>query len=480
MRRIFVHPDMRVNGAAASKQILPTAQNVLGSVIPEAKNVSIGDLLNGNYASSAAGIAKTLTNDPVAQAAIDAVSGIVEAVLAGQNVGQKEIDAAGKNEEAVNTLTTAQNNSGTQAGKTAEQIQNQAETEVQESKVVIDGKIVDVETVVAESQAFIDDVNAQNEEMQEQVEKNNQIIEDTNKERENLLAQINERKATLNISTENNTEAPAQPDPASSNDGEGNPVQNDRDNNQNSQIASMSLDGIEDPELQSLIKQYNSLGSGITDLAAVNVGLQTKMTEGAESISENIEETISVKDEQLSEIDEYTNNIVSTINSAEGAIKEVSSMLQGQFKTIDKQTAIKLAGEMIKASINGTQSGVLAAAAAAMGVGSIFSFGATAEKVARLTKNSGECATASGKEIAANVAGKLAQDYMQKMTNQVLNNLTQSLGSLAGLDSSTISEITSGIQQLKTEVIQQYLANNNVQQPDDTEKSDEQNNNNSA
>jgi hypothetical protein len=120
---------------------------------------------------------------------------------------------------------------------------------------------------------------------------------------------------------------------------------------------------------------------------------------------------------------------------------------------MDKITMIKLATSMTKSAICGTESGILASAAAAAGMSSLFSFGATAGKAVELTAASVDKGAGSAAHVATNIAGKLAQQAATAAMNQVMSNISQLVGvDLTGLYSeltSIISESTNMIAETK-------------------------------
>lgn len=443
----FIHPDMNVNGSAAAQKGYSMASKYLKSAGVDTTSLDIGQrLASGDVEGGVESAVTNITGNQTVGTIAGTLASVVMAVLGGQNVGQQEINAAAKNASAVKDITQSQNQLSNLSEKGASEIKNETEANIDAGKQNIDGKTADTQAAVESSKEVVDGIKAKNEEQQAKIAENNKAIQEATEKRNAILEKINSKQASSKTLQNEQTN-----------------VKNDKNGEQKPQISSLPEGGSEDPELQALKAKYDSLGGTIEKLIADNNALNTKLAEGNKTIQDNVNETVSVTETQLSEIDECANNIISMSKDAQGAINEISEMLQGQFKTLDKQTCVKLACEMVKATANGTQSGLLAAAATAMGVSSLFSFGATAAKTAQLTKNSVECGTASASEIAANVAGKAMQDYAKNLSNQIVGNITQGLGELAGLDANTIAEITSGIQQLQNDVIQPYMEENNVQ-----------------
>ena len=454
MDKKFIHPDMNINGSAAAQKGYSMASKYLKSAGIDTTSLDIGKrLASGDVEGGVESAVTNITGNQTVGTIAGTLASVVMAVLGGQNVGQQEINAAAKNASAVKDITDSQNQLSNQANQGASEIKNETEANTDAEKQNIDGKTADTQAAVESSKEVVDGIKAENEEQQAKIAENNKAIQEATEKRNAILEKINSKQASSKTLQNEQSN-----------------VKNDKNGEQKPQISSLPEGGSEDSELQALKAKYDSLGGTIVKLTAENVELQAKIDEGNKTIQDSVNETVSVTETQLSEIDECANNIISMSKDAQGAINEISEMLQGQFKTLDKQTCVKLACEMVKATANGTQSGLLAAAATAMGVSSVFSFGATATKTAQLTKNSVECGTASASEIAANVAGKAMQDYAKNLSNQIVGNITQGLGELAGLDANTIAEITSGIQQLQNEVIQPYFEENNVQSSEGNSK----------
>ena len=459
----FIHPDMNVNGSAAAQKGYSMASKYLKSAGVDTTSLDIGQrLASGDIEGGVESAVTNITGNQTVGTIAGTLASVVMAVLGGQNVGQQEINTASKNTAAVKNITDSQNQLSNQANQGASEIRNEAETNIEAQRQNIGGISEDIENSVGTSKENVDRIKEENKAYEAKKAEKEKAIEETTKKRNAILEKSKSKQASSE-SKENETSN----------------VENSNNGDKKTQVLP-SPEGVSvDSELQALRAEYDSLGGTIEKLKAEKGELQAKIDEGNKTIQDSVNETVSVTETQLSEIDECANNIISMSKDAQGAINELSAVLQGQFKTLDKQTCIKLAGEMVKASMNGTQSGLLAAAATAMGVSSVFSFGATATKTAQLTKNSVECGTASGMELAGNVAGKVMQDYAKNVLNQMVGNITQGLGELAGLDANTIAEITSGMQQLQNEVIQPYMEENNVKSDEGNSKSSGQSNSSS-
>ncbi|MCD8377922.1 MAG: hypothetical protein LUB59_03945, partial [Candidatus Gastranaerophilales bacterium] len=281
---------------------------------------------------------------------------------------------------------------------------------------------------------------------------NQKIIEEKQQEQQTLLSLINARKAELNIPAEMPENGNSEPVSVPAGDGA---VQGSADDNSQQQTTTLAAptfqpmqNSSDDSVLNGYIEQYNKCGMSIQACQQENIQLVEVVVNNNTEAATVQQETIEITDEELANIDNATNAIVSAADSAEGAIKEVQNLLNGQFPQLDKVTTIKLATSMTKSAICGTKSGIFAAAAAAMGVGSVFSFGSTAADAAKLT----EQATASGENsalsLAKNAAGKIAQNAYTAYMQNTLGNIAETYG----LNSEFTSQLLAEIGNIKSEL----------------------------
>ena len=119
---------------------------------------------------------------------------------------------------------------------------------------------------------------------------------------------------------------------------------------------------------------------------------------------------------------------------------------------------------MVKATINGTESGLLATAAATMGVGSLFSFGATASKAAELSAASADKASGSAARIATNVAGKVSEQFAMNSIKYVLSNIPGIGSELSQYTDQLVAQIQNGNQENET-LKGNILGNSSVSTP---------------
>ena len=343
----------------------------------------------------------------VISGAIDIGKTIVEIVLTGNyNTGADVKEAKQNGQEITNLTDTATQMSD--ATENADTTQKQGEIEAQSQELT--GNL-------AQSVETITQVNEENEASAELMQENNEVIQENEQQIQQKQAQMEQLQQQISSLKGN-----AQANNADQGDGTGTEF-----------IQANGAEG--NPELKALIDQYNGLAADVAGLKLQNDALITQNVSQGETINENIEATqeqqtelVEITAEQSANIDAAANEIVSMCNSAEGAINEVKNMLAGNFPKMDQVTLVKLATAMTKSAICGTNSGLLATAASAMGVSSIFSFGATAGKAAQLTAAAGDQGAASAAHIAANAAGKLAQQAATAAVNQVLSNVSNLVG----------------------------------------------------
>ena len=403
-------------------------------------STQIGNILNGNtdamITNTTDGIVDGLVSNPVANAAIKGAIDIVKIVLMGQYNKGQDIKDAGQNLTDINTLGNTSNQMA-DAGKTqSEQILGALQSDLDGAKTTVDDATNTITVTMEDGTSQVIEISEQNIATAEQIQKNQDLIDQNNSEIQTkqqrlteLSTQIAAKKAELGMSAE----APAVTGGGDAPSGAGEAPAGDSP--QGAGFVPMSSDGIQNSELKALIQEYNELGIDISGLQQMNTTLTAQNATFRENIMNNVEmaetglaERIEVTQEQAANIDSATMEIVSMCNNAQSAIGEVQNLLQGQFPKLDQVTLVKLATAMTKSAICGTNSGLLASAAAAMGVGSIVSFGATAQKAAELTAASVDQAAGSAKHIATNVAGKLIQQQMMSYMNQTLSNISQMTG----------------------------------------------------
>lgn len=393
--------------------------------------LSKSGLISSSDASNMSAILKgddsTLVNNLLAntgmseelQTLIYGVYDIVKAVMvSGSQAAQPDVDAASTDKTAMEDVVAKGTAAGSDAQKEGEEIQSDTLNQGSTLNAKVNAAGDQIKNTEEEAQEEIDTLTEENEQKQEEIKANQKIIEERTAEQTELLSKINAKKEELGIST-------AQPQNSSPPDG----ASEDKDQTSASTSGTfISTDGCEDPELNDLVAQYNANCVEITGLDMINQALSTDITTNTETIKETQDTAIQVTAEQSAQIDEAVTQIVSLSTSAKGALNEVQNLLKGQLNQFDNLMLIKLSVAMTKSAVCGTKSGLLAAAASAMGVGCIVSFGATAQKAADLTQASLMEGNASFKQIANNVAGKMLEAQMNAYMSQVWSNIGNSIG----------------------------------------------------
>lgn len=475
------------NGANVYSEVWQKSSPYLQNLGLDSKySTKIGNILNGNgdaiLTDTTNQVVDNLVSDPVANAVVKGAVDIVKTVLVGNYNKGQDIKEAGQNLSDISSITTMGSQIADAGNSSSEQIVQTLQGNMDNKSAEVDEAVSVITTNAQEGTKQIEETVEKNKEItdtiaknQEQIDQNNAQIQEKQQRMNELASQIATKKAQLGIKSQ----APAKPQPLpQANQGdpsaEGNNVNSD--SGQQS-FALMSTDGIEDSELQALISEYNSLGVEITGLQQQNTALSSENISNQETLATNVETTqgnitqsIEVSQEQSAKIDAAANEIISMANDASSAINEVQNVLKGQFPQLDKLTLVKLATSVTKAAVCGTNSGLLATAAATMGVGSVFSFGATAAKAAELGAASADQAAASAKNIATNVAGKVLQ---QQMT-QYMNKTFSDIGKMIGVDLSSMTSVMNQYIQEQSNLSKDSLAQfTQIAQSNDAIKTDD-------
>lgn len=354
---------------------------------------------------------------PVVKEVVSGVIDIVKTVLVGNYNMGADVQEAKQNGQEIADLTNTATQMSEATENTSNEILNTLNADTTQKQSEIEAQSQDLVTNLEQSSETIVQVNEENEAAAELMQENNEVIQENQaqiQQKQAEMEQLQQKIASL----------------------KGNSPVNNTDQGDGTGTEFIQANGTEgNPELQALINQYNGLATEVAGLNLLNKTLTDQNVSQAETINKNVDaiqdqqtEMVEITAEQSANIDAAANEIVSMCNSAEGAINEVKNMLAGNFPKIDQVTLVKLATAMTKSAICGTNSGLLATAAATMGVGAIFSFGATAGEAAKLTAASVDQGAGAAAHIAANAAGKLAQQAATAAVNQVLSNVSNLVG----------------------------------------------------
>lgn len=477
------------NGANVYSEVWQKSSPYLQNLGLDSKySTKIGNILNGNgdaiLTDTTNQVVDNIVSDPVANAVVKGAVDIVKTVLIGNYNKGQDIKEAGQNLSDISSITTMGSQIADAGNSSSEQIVQTLQGNMDNKSAEVDEAVAVITTNAQEGTKQIEETVEKNNEAvdtitknQEQIDQNNAQIQEKQQRMNELASQIATKKAQLGIKSQ----APAKPQPLpQANQGDDKADNKGVESGANQQqFVPMSQDGIQDSELQALITEYNGLGVDIAGLQQQNATLSTENISSQETLTDNVEttqdsitESIEVSNEQSAKIDEAANEIISMANDASSAINEVQNVLKGQFPQLDKLTLVKLATSVTKAAVCGTNSGLLATAAATMGVGSVFSFGATAAKAAELGAASADQAAASAKNIATNVAGKVLQ---QQMT-QYMNKTFSDIGKMIGVDLSSMTSVMNQYIQEQSNLSKDSLAQfTQIAQSNDAIKTDDKN-----
>ena len=121
-------------------------------------------------------------------------------------------------------------------------------------------------------------------------------------------------------------------------------------------------------------------------------------------------------------------------SQADAAIKNFDGLLKGELKSFTTDQLLDAVEQLTLSAINGTEGGIFAAAATAMGASSIVTFGSTAAEAAKYAEASADKFSSVPKRVAAQVAIKLATGMAQTYTQQAISQMSN----LVGVDLSSI------------------------------------------
>lgn len=281
-----------------------------------------------------------------------------------------------------------------------------------------------------------ENLSKENDEHSQTIQENNQKSEQLQEQRNNLVEQIQRKKATVSLPDTMPKQAPKSK-PVSTpnvinipNSGTNNNVSAPQDNIETNQVENLSNDGNTSSEVQDLINQANELGVQINDLNTQNTDLQTTITTNNETVSTNIE---TIQDDATN-IENASTSITNLYSQADAAIKNFDGLLKDELKSFTTDQLLDAVEQLTLSAINGTEGGIFAAAATAMGASSIVTFGSTAAEAAKYAEASADKFSSVPKRVAAQVAIKLATGMAQTYTQQAISQMSN----LVGVDLSSI------------------------------------------
>ncbi len=447
MKRIFVHPDsVKLTGADVN-QIYNIGKSQLQNAgfNFDTSSLDLGmKLASGDISGGVGDMATQLTGNQTVGAAAGVLTDIVQTVIM---KGAASVDAADKAKlanakkqaDGINNLNTTNCNAADEYTKV---MLAQLNSTVEGGTGDISGMQSDIMTNSQTMRDTLENNKASNEEKQQQIEENNQKIKDNREKMNNLLSQINTKKQEAKVKVESNNPKKSQGEDGDNKDGI------------TGENGETLLGNTGNEEIDALIQQYNVLACDTEMLTQLNTALTTQIQEGNEETQNQAKESSDVSEEQAAEIDAKAVDILAEADNAEKAIGEIKNLLNGQFPKLDNAMAIRLAGEIAKAGISGTESGLLATAAAAAGASSLFSFGATASTAIELGTASGNKAKDSLSNFAQASIEKTMKNYMNTLMQQSLSNIMDGMGleaDMKNMFTSTFDNIKSELAQNKDE-----------------------------
>lgn len=447
MKRIFVHPNVNnVSGADVSKVYnMGKSQLQKAGLNFDTSSLDVGmKLASGDISGGVGDMATQLTGNQTVGVAAQVLTDIVQTVImkgaaSVDNADKAQLANAKKQAEGINNQHTINCNA---ADEYTKQMLAQLNSTIEGGT----GDISGMQSVIMKNsqtmRETLENNKATNEEKQQQIEENNKKIEDNRNKMNDLLSQINTKKQEAKVRVESHNPKKAQGKDGDNKDGI------------TGQKGETLLGDSGNEEIDALIQQYNVHACDTEMLTQLNQALTTQIQEGNEETQNQAQETTEVSDEQAAEIDAKAVDILAEADNAQQAISEIKNLLSGQFPKLDNAMAIRLAGEVAKAGISGTESGLLATAAAAAGASSIFSFGTTASTAIELGTASKNKATDSFANFAQASVEKTMQNYMKSLMQQSLSNIMDGMGLEADMKNmfmGTFNDIKTELAQNKDE-----------------------------
>ncbi|MBR3889409.1 hypothetical protein IKJ53_02735, partial [bacterium] len=366
---------------------------------------------------------------PAGQAVVTGAMDIIKTLLMGYTKGA-DVKEAKQTGEEVEQITGAMEEMSSVSESASQEVVSALSSDTEAVKSDMESTAQDISNTVQSGADTIAQKNEENQQIAKEIEENDKKIQENQEKIQEEQADMDKLAAEIeSLRSQSGMGAAVFEDSKSAGEGGEN-------GSSGFGPKKMSSEGAEsNPRLMELINQYNSHAQNIQVYQVENAGLSEENAEKTELINSNISTTqeqqaatYEVTAEQEAQIDAAANQIVSMCNSAKGAINEVKNMLEGNFPKLDQVTLIKLATSMTKSAICGTESGLLATAAGALGLSSVVSFGATAAKAAEATAASIDKGAGAAAHIATNAAGKILEQVAKSAVNQVIGNISNIVG----------------------------------------------------
>ena len=382
------------------------------------------------------GIVDSTIGDNYAGAVVKGLAqAVISAILGGNfSAPQSEITDAQKSLSDVQNISNNGKQLSDNAIKEAQDITNTTNSEVDNATSEINDAVSEINTNTETLTEAIETHTEEFEANKEQIDNNKEQIQEKQKQLEDMDAQIKQIISEQHIQVHKKDEQGG-------------------DGIENMDLSTIDTGGNE--QLQSLIAQRGGLSSEILNLQNANLSVVETITQGSASMSELVSSVSNISTEKALFIDQRSNEILSTVNDAKGAVQELTNFLNGEFPKMDKAMVTRISTIVAKGAVNGTNSGVLTGIAATLGAGSIFSMGSTAMQAKNATEGAAKYGTASAKDIA-NAA---IEKTVQQMANKYMQQSLAQLSNITGVDLSQIMDLAQeGISQAKDSMVKDYIA----------------------
>lgn len=372
----------------------------------------IGNYLNGQLTSVATGMVDGAVNEMFGDSVLGSVVGgvvsaIISAILSGDFSAPKgEIEGAAKSLEEAKNMQNFSDQVGKALNGEGKQIVDANKLLQQNYEQSMNELLGNTNSKVAEMNDQLGKYNTTKDETNDTMKANNDLISQKMariKDIDEELAKFKEQGGVL-------------PEPKPKKDGEG------------GDEGTPQLTG--NPEIDKLLAEKSLLGGEILNLQAANVSLASVVVNSGEETKAMLTETSQVSSNATTTAEQEADMLLQGISQGKAALTEFLSIVdKGLMPQFDKAMLKKITTLATKATINGTNSGLLAGIASALGVGSIFSFGSTAMQAKNAGQGSAMYGTASAADVFNSALEKtIHQQLMSYFKQQIISPLTDKLG----------------------------------------------------
>lgn len=419
MKRQYLHPDASVGASSGNRwSQLGTnlsnkwAQQSWSNLTGEYGNdIDIGGLLNGDGTSTATNLVSSNADRLLGNMFGDSTAGVVissalktvlMAVIGGDfSAPNSEIDKAKQSATEAKKYNDAANELGIQTGNKAKEL---ADINIQ----LFDGYSENMKEMIAQADQRTQEVTDLITTNKELADENTAKMLENNKKIKETTEQIAERSQTI----ENRKQE----------------LKNETKNGDGTQKPNIADDSIINGEL----RQIDGLESLIGDYSADNFVLAENIQTSMAQTSEQVTNAASENENTSMSVDEMSNLMVQGYKDFESGMSELKNFMQGNLPKFDKAMAQKITELTTKAAINGVNSGTLYAMAATFGLGSVVSFGATADKAANATQGGVKYNIASVGDAASAALEKVIKQQIKSYLTQQISQLSDRIDFTGG------------------------------------------------